>query len=117
MRGVHDGLLRRRSPLPALRRHHLHGGRHAENRHQRTHVRRGRPRGGRCPISWYQLLDIIAQRRIEFDYYAERPPEACPNDGEPLRNAPPTDSGSGVILYCPFDGWQYPRDWRQPEIL
>ena len=40
---------------------------------------------------------------------------ACPNDGQPLLNAPTGDSGSGVELYCPYDGWQYPRDYVRPE--
>lgn len=67
--------------------------------------------------SWYQLLDVLKQQEQEFDYYANRAPEACPHCGEPLRQAPPSDSGSGVELYCPFDGWQYPRDYIRPEML
>lgn len=31
-------------------------------------------------------------------------PVACPNDGEPLRTGP------DGILFCPYDGWQFPRD-------
>ena len=47
-------------------------------------------------MSWYQLLDIREQARQEFDYFAERPPVACPNDGEPLTQAPVTDRKSVV---------------------
>lgn len=50
------------------------------------------------------------QLRAEYDhYYRTRTPLACPNDGEPLREGPPQEPG---ILYCRFDGWQYPRDWN-----
>lgn len=68
-------------------------------------------------MSWLQLLDIREQARAEFEAFAERPPMACPNDGEPLRQSPSADSGSGCELYCPYDGFQYPRDWVRPEML
>ena len=67
--------------------------------------------------SWYQLLDIRKQAQAEFDWYAERPPVACPLDGEPLRNAPAVETASGCELFCRFCGWQYPRDWVRPERL
>ena len=35
-----------------------------------------------------QLLDIREYARQEFDFYAERPPMACPRDGEPLAMPP-----------------------------
>lgn len=66
---------------------------------------------------WWQLLDIRKQAAEEFDFWATNPPMACPNCGEPLRNSPPTDSGSSVELYCPFDFWQYPRDYVRPQRL
>ena len=67
-------------------------------------------------MSWWQLLDIRKQRAEEFAYWAERPPVACPRDGEPLRNAPP-NAASGIEFYCPFDGWAFPRDWITPQQL
>lgn len=67
--------------------------------------------------SWWQLLDIYKFADQEFDWYASNPPFACPNDGEPLRQAPTADSGSDCQLYCPVDGWQYPRDYIRPERL
>lgn len=67
----------------------------------------GRPRG-----SWYQLLDIRRHARQEFEYYANKPPVSCPNDGEPLLPGPASEPG---IWFCTFDGWQYPRDWVRPE--
>lgn len=70
-----------------------------------------RPQGG-----WWQLDAIIKDARQELEFYATQPPAACPRCGEPLRPAPPSDSGSGVELYCRFDGWQYPRDWTRPPI-
>lgn len=66
---------------------------------------------------WWQLLDIQAQAQQEFDWWADQPPMACPLCGEPLRNSPTADSGSSVELYCPFDGWQYPRDYVRPQRL
>ncbi len=63
---------------------------------------------------WWQLQSIIEEQKAEFDFWASNPPLSCPNDGEPLRQAPAADSGSGVELYCQFDGWQYPRDWHPP---
>lgn len=65
-------------------------------------------------MSWWQYLDILKHKEQEFQFYATRPPMSCPRCGEPLMNAPPTDAGSSVELYCRFDGWQYPRDWVHP---
>jgi hypothetical protein len=62
-------------------------------------------------VSWYQLLDIRRQAKEEFDFYAERPPLACPLCGEPLKTAPPS---ADATLFCPFEGWAYPRDWTRP---
>lgn len=64
--------------------------------------------------SWWGLDTVFKQSRQEFEAYASRPPMACPHDGEPLRNAPATASGSGVQLYCKYCGWQYPRDYHPP---
>lgn len=53
-------------------------------------------------MSWEQLASIYAEnveRRREED---AAPPEACPNDGEPL------DEGPGGVLHCTFDGWTWP---------
>lgn len=94
-----------------------------------AHVRRGSlllapsflavPSGGATSVrqtgSWWGLDTVFKQSREEFNEYASRPPMACPNDGEPLRNAPATASGSGVELFCPYCGFQYPRDWSAPQ--
>jgi len=69
------------------------------------------------PASWWQWLDIIAQREQEFQFWSERPPMACPRCGEPLHRSPPSQALTGTELYCPFDGWQYPRDWVRDERL
>jgi hypothetical protein len=55
-------------------------------------------------MSWQQLIDI--RREAAQLVHAQRValPTACPRDGEPLRTGP------GGVLWCPFDGWQYPRD-------
>lgn len=48
---------------------------------------------------WYGLLAIYQDAAREVLLYRRRRPQACPNDGEPLKTAP-----TGT-LYCPFDGW------------
>lgn len=68
-------------------------------------------------MSWWQLLDVRKQAEEEFSWYADNGPLSCPNDGTPLLNAPPTESGSSVEKYCPYDGWQFPRDWVRPQKL
>lgn len=63
-------------------------------------------------MSWYQYLDIIREAQIEREYWASQPPMSCPLCGEPLRQGPP---GAEETLYCPFEGWNYPRDWTRPS--
>jgi len=63
-------------------------------------------------VTGWDLYSTLVQQAEYQSYYKTIPPVACPNDGEPLRQGPPQEPG---ILYCPFDGWQYPRDW-DPEI-
>lgn len=55
-------------------------------------------------MSWESLISIRHEAAEEARFEASRIPEACPNDGEPLRQ------GDKGVLFCPFDGWQYPRD-------
>ncbi len=62
---------------------------------------------------WGSLIATIQTNAQEQNALANQPPLACPNDGEPLRQGPAAEMG---ILYCPFDGWQYPRDW-DPETM
>jgi hypothetical protein len=52
------------------------------------------------------LLATLREQAIQKDNWDSTQPMACPNDGTPLLQAP--ESG---VLFCPFDGWQYPRDW------
>lgn len=59
------------------------------------------------------LLSTLKEQAAYVDYYRSQPPMACPNDGTPLEQGPPSQPG---ILFCPFDGWQYPRDW-DPESM
>lgn len=66
---------------------------------------------------WYGLLSVLEQSRMEFETFVSTPPVACPDDGEPLTNAPATKSGSGVERFCKYCGWQYPRDWQPPVRL
>ena len=60
-------------------------------------------------MSWWALDSVLKDQAATADYYRSVPPVACPNDGEPLQIGPPSEPG---ILYCRFDGWQYPRDWN-----
>ncbi len=57
---------------------------------------------------------MLKHSQQEYDWYRSTPPMACPNDGEPLINAPSTDAGSGVQLFCKYDGFRYPQDWHPP---
>jgi len=59
-------------------------------------------------MSWWALDTTLKERAAYIEYYRAQPPVACPNDGEPLQWGPPQAPG---ILYCRFDGWQYPRDY------
>lgn len=54
------------------------------------------------------LLATLREQAEYVNYYRSAPPMACPNDGEPLQVGPPDSDG---MLYCRFDGFQYPRDW------
>jgi hypothetical protein len=51
-------------------------------------------------MAWEQLLAIRQEARDLAEQERMSPPAACPNDGEPLQQAP--DGG----LFCPFDGWR-----------
>ncbi len=59
-------------------------------------------------VMGYDLLSTLAEAAQYEDFYRSAPPTACPNDGEPLREGPPESPG---VLWCIYDGWQYPRDW------
>jgi hypothetical protein len=55
-------------------------------------------------MSWEQLLSIYREAADEARAEASQPPQACPNDGEPLRQ------GRDGLLHCPFDGYTWPTD-------
>jgi hypothetical protein len=52
-------------------------------------------------MSWEQLRDITREARQLAEAEQSQPPEACPNDGEPLQRGPHGE------LHCPSDGWIY----------
>jgi hypothetical protein len=66
--------------------------------------------------TWYQLWDTI---QLNYDteqqpvYGRVGPPVACPRDGTPL--IPGNGLDPTVELFCTFDGYQYPRDFIEPE--
>jgi hypothetical protein len=51
-----------------------------------------------------QLLSIYREAEAELNARLSVPPQACPNDGTRL------ESGPRGVLFCPFDGVQWPRD-------
>lgn len=58
-------------------------------------------------MAWEQLIAIQREAAAEIQAELSAPPQACPNDGEPLREGP------GGVLFCPFAGdYQWPRDGR-----
>lgn len=61
-------------------------------------------------MSWYQLLDVRVEAAAWQLKERTEPPLACPFDGEPLRSMP----GGGVGLYCPYDGYEWPK---MPRII
>ncbi|MFB6937583.1 LamG-like jellyroll fold domain-containing protein [Streptomyces chartreusis] len=50
--------------------------------------------------SWYGLVDILREGAQLYREERDRVPEACPHDGEPLRQGPDGEP------YCPWDGWR-----------
>lgn len=64
-------------------------------------------------VTGWDLYAILQEQAEYVRYYKSVPPVACPYCGEPLRQGPASQMG---ILYCPFDGFQYPRDW-DPETM
>jgi hypothetical protein len=52
-------------------------------------------------MSWDQLINIIHTNRDEQRAWALDVPQACPNDGEPLRVGPDGE------LRCIFCGWSW----------
>lgn len=51
-------------------------------------------------MSWEQLRDIASEAAAERDTRRNTPPQACPNDGEPLVEGP------DGTLFCRFDGYR-----------
>ena len=64
-------------------------------------------------MSWYQLLDTLKEQVAYQNYYRSQPPVACPWCGTPLLNGPPQ---AEALLYCPNDGWQFPRDYDEDSM-
>ena len=59
-------------------------------------------------MSWYSLINVLRENAQDLLSEQNRPPLACPNDGEPLSNALEGNR------HCAYDGWMYPRDWIAP---
>lgn len=59
-------------------------------------------------VTGWDLLSTLREQAQYAEYYKSARPVACPNDGTPLIEGPPSQPGT---LYCPHDFWQYPRDY------
>ena len=64
-------------------------------------------------VMGWDLYSTLQEQGQYIEYYKSVPPVACPHDGTPLLEGPPQEPG---ILYCPFDFWQYPRDY-DPDTM
>lgn len=68
---------------------------------------------------WYGLAAIFEDQRVEYEQWAQIVTAdgglACPVDGEPLRTGPASPAGGPVAKFCPFCGWQAPRDVVSPQ--
>ncbi len=62
-------------------------------------------------MAWEQLRSIVLANRYRLREERQRRPAYCPNDGTTLLPGPYPG-----VLACPFDGWQYPRDWHDGHI-
>ncbi len=60
-------------------------------------------------VTGWDLYSTLQKAAQSANYYRQIPPVACPNDGTALVEGPPSMPG---VLFCPFDGWQYPRDYN-----
>jgi hypothetical protein len=81
------------------RRRHRHTSQGPARAVRRTHgTARGSVPGAPEQGSWYGLLDILREGAQQYREEQQRVPTACGDCGEPLR------TGSGGVLYCPFDG-------------
>lgn len=52
-------------------------------------------------MGFEQYLSILKAAKAEAELQASLQPQACPNDGTPLREGPNGE------LYCIFDGWKW----------
>lgn len=55
-------------------------------------------------MSWQKLIDIIDEARELEREAATAVPQECPNDFTALKEGP------NGTLFCPWDGFQHPRD-------
>ena len=51
-------------------------------------------------MAWEELISIYREAADEIRAEKTQPPQACPNDGEPLTTGPDGQ------LFCKFDGWR-----------
>lgn len=64
-------------------------------------------------VTGWDLYSTLQEQAAYAEFYKSQPPVACPRDGTPLLEGP---AGQPGVLFCPFDGFQYPDDW-DPETM
>ncbi len=56
----------------------------------------------------WDLYSTLQQQAQLAEYYKSAQPVACPHDGIPLKQGPPS---SPNVLFCPMGDFSYPEDW------
>ncbi len=59
-------------------------------------------------VMGWDLYSVLVNQSEYRIYYDTTLPTACPFDGTPLREGPPSRPG---VLYCPNGDFHYPEDW------
>lgn len=58
-------------------------------------------------MSWWQLKSIRDEARTLRASYVSSPPDACPNDGEPLQVTSSVLPQNNGIRFCRFCGYRW----------
>jgi hypothetical protein len=64
-------------------------------------------------VMGWDLYATLVQQSELANYYKSQPPVACPHDGTPLKQGPPSEAN---VLYCPMGDFRYPDDWDQESM-
>lgn len=64
-------------------------------------------------VMGWDLYSTLALAGEERSYYDSTLPTACPHDGTPLKDGPPSRSG---VMFCPNGDFAYPDDWDSSSM-